>query len=74
MTGPDVLKLTFDVDPLDVVAWLEARGHRAWYGGHRYGADANAAVFFDHGPGTPTLMARPGDTLTVRANGTIVVD
>lgn len=67
------LKLTFDVSPAEVVAWLEHHGHRAWYAGHAPGADADTAVMFDHGPDTPARAALPGNTLTVRDNGTIVV-
>lgn len=70
---PIELKLTYDVSPADVVAWLERHGHRAWYAGHAPGADADTAVMFDHGPDTPARAALPGNTLTVRDNGTIVV-
>lgn len=67
------LKLGFDVSPADVVTWLERHGHRGWYAGHAPGADADTVVMFDHGPGTPAYSAHPGDTLSVRDNGTIVV-
>jgi len=70
---PAVLELTINVSPADVVAWLETHGHRGWYAGHAPGADADTVVMFDHGPGTQTYSAMPGDTLTVRDNGTIVV-
>jgi hypothetical protein len=67
------LKLTYGLSPADVVAWLALHGHRGWYAGHAPGADADTVVVFDHGAGTEARMAMPGDTLTVRDNGTIVV-
>lgn len=67
------LKLTYATDPLDVVAWLEHHGHRAWYAGYAPHSEAQTVVMFDHGPGTEARAAMPGDTLTVRDTGVIVI-
>lgn len=67
------LTLTYNTAPAHVVAWLEHHGHRGWYAGNAPGADSDTAIMFDHGPDTPARMALPGNTLTVRDNGTIVV-
>ena len=68
-----VFKFTALTPVDEVKAWLEAYGHRALFGqpGH---PENPGGVMFDHGPGTRVQMALPGDTLTVRDNGTIVVD
>lgn len=67
------LTISYTVTPADVVAWLERHGHRGWYAGHAPGADADTVVMFDHGPGTEARAAMPGDTLTVRKNGSIII-
>lgn len=62
--------ITMTDPPSTAVNWLTRHGARAAYLGT--GSDG-AGIVFDNGPGTPTHIALPGDTLIHNPNGIITV-
>jgi hypothetical protein len=56
--------------PNVAVSWLNNHGVRASY---MVAGPDGTGIVFDNGPGTPALIALPGDTLTRLPNGTVIV-
>jgi uncharacterized protein YndB with AHSA1/START domain len=71
--GQGEFKFTILTEPHELRAWLASHGHRAIIGPPG-DPESPGGIVFDHGPGTSLQMAFPGDTLTVRPNGTIAVN